>query len=216
MPSARVWFEQDAGSGVTDTAEDPVTGYPNECLEADYCAQSHLMHNYGFDNFAGFPNTHDVGVVILDTPMTSLGFGHLAPAGTLDALSRARGLQDTSFGVSGYGISHSAHQGAVEVSYRVRLQTVESLVNLNSPYNAGYNIQLNGNGDSRGGTCSGDSGGPVFYAADTWRIVAVTSFGKTADCRGDGFYYRLDREDVIDWILSVAGSDADFIAANIG
>ena len=32
------------------------------------------MYNYGFDNFAGFPNTHDIGLVILDQPITGLGF----------------------------------------------------------------------------------------------------------------------------------------------
>jgi Trypsin len=216
MPSARVWFEQDAGAGVSDaTNEDPTTGYPVECLEADYCAASSAMYTDGFDNFAGFPDTHDVGVVILDKAMTNLGFAHLAPAGMLDSLYKARGTQDTSFRVSGYGISRVNQTGTVYVSYRVRLQAVESLVNLNSPYNAGYNIQLNGNGNGRGGTCEGDSGGPVFYPQDTSRIVALTSFGKTLTCRGDGFYYRLDRQEVIDWILSVAGSDADLIAAGI-
>lgn len=212
---ARIWFEQNAGAQF-DGVEDPVTGYPNECLEPSMCAESDLMFNYGFDNFAGFPNIHDVGIVILNKPMTDLGYGHLAPAGTLDSLFKARGVQDTNFRVSGYGISYSAHKGLVAVSYRVRLQAVETLVNLNSANNGGYNIQLNGNGDSRGGTCSGDSGGPVFYGQDTSQIVAVTSFGLNLTCRGDGFYYRLDRQPVIDWILSKAGPDASFIEANMG
>jgi hypothetical protein len=213
---ARVWFEQNAGALYSAAnGEDPVTGYPNECLEPSLCAESSLMYNWGFNNFAGFPNTHDVGIVILDKPMTDLGFGHLAMAGTLDSLGKAKGTQDKDFRVSGYGISFAAHKGAVAISYRVRLQAVEQLVNTVAPYNDGYNIQLNGNGDDRGGTCSGDSGGPVFYTQDTWRIVAVTSFGKNADCRGDGYYYRLDRQPVIDWILSVAGSEASFISARI-
>ena len=211
---ARIWFEQDAGAQF-DGIEDPVTGYPNECLEAAYCAESSLMFNYGPGSFVGFPNTQDVGIVILDQPMTNLGYGYLAKAGTLDSLNKAKGTQDKNFRVSGYGISFSAKKGNVEISYRVRLQAIEKLVNTVNPYTAGYNIELNGNGNDRGGTCSGDSGGPVFYAQDTNRIVAVTSFGKSADCRGDGYYYRLDRQPVIDWILSVAGADAGFIAARI-
>jgi hypothetical protein len=213
---ARVWFEQNAGAlfNGTTVPEDPITGYPNECLQPSMCTTSSVMYNYGFDNFAGFPNNHDVGIVILDTPMTGLGLASLAGNGTLNPLIKAPGTQDTNFRVSGYGISFAAHKGAVAVSYRVRLQAVEKLVNLTAPYNAGYNIQLNGNGDDRGGTCSGDSGGPVFWPQGSNQIVAVTSFGKNATCRGDGFYYRTDRSDVINWILSKAGSDAANITVN--
>ncbi len=219
--NARIWFEQDAGAAY-DGNEDPNTGYPNQCAtSAKYgatlgtlCAESHEMYNYGFDNFAGFPNIHDVGIVILDQPITGLGFAELAGAGTLDAMSSRKGLQDTTFRVSGYGISYSAHKGAVALSFRIRLQADESLVNTVSRYNAGYNIQLNGNGDDRGGTCSGDSGGPVFWPSTSNQVVGVTSFGKNLTCRGDGFYYRTDRQPVIDWILDKAGSAASQITVN--
>jgi len=213
--SARIWFQQDAGANYDPaTQHDPVTGYPDECAAGTLgtlCAESHLMYNYGFSNFVGFPNTHDVGLVILDQPITGLGFASLAPAGTLDSLDTAKGTQDKDFRVSGYGISFAAKKGAEFLSFRVRLQAVSKLVNTTSPYNDGYNIQLNGNGNDRGGTCSGDSGGPVFYPQDTNQIVAVTSFGKNATCRGDGYYYRTDRQEVIDWILAHAGDDADLI-----
>lgn len=206
---ARIWFEQNAGAEYTAAnGEDPTTGYPNECLEAQYCFESSEMYNYGFNNFAGFPNIHDVGIVILNRPARGLGLATLADAGTVDALLKARGTQDVEFGVSGYGISFSAKQGAVSVSYRVRLMATEKLVNLVSQSTDGYSIQLNGNGDTRGGTCSGDSGGPVFYPADSNQIVAVTSWGHSnAGCRGDGWYYRTDRQAVINWINSVAGTD---------
>jgi len=219
---ARIWFEQNAGAKF-DGIEDPVTGYPNECKDTTMCAESDHVYNYGFDNFVGLPDTHDVGIAILDKPMINLGFGHLAKAGALDSLPTAKGTQDKDFRVSGYGISYAQMKGIypdkskyiVTVSYRVRLQAIEQLVNTVAPYNAGYNIQLNGNGDGRGGTCSGDSGGPVFHPQDTNQIVAVTSFGKSVDCRGDGYYYRLDRQEVIDWILSKAGDDATYIAAHV-
>jgi hypothetical protein len=213
--SARIWFQQGAGTHYDPiTQHDPVTGYPDECVAGtlgSLCAESHLMYNYGFDNFAGFPNTHDTGLVILDQPINGLGFATLASAGTLDSLDSAKGIQDRTFRVSGYGISFAAHKGAVAVSFRERLQADEQLVNTVAPYNAGYNIQLNGNGDNRGGTCSGDSGGPVFWPSTSNQIVAVTSFGKNATCRGDGYYYRTDRQAVINWILDRAGSAAGSI-----
>ncbi len=216
--NARIWFQQDAGANYDPATEhDPVTGYPDECAAGTLgtlCAESHQMYNYGFDNFAGFPNIHDVGIVILDQPINGLGFASLAGDGTLSSLDRAKGIQDTTFRVSGYGISHSAHKGAVALSFRVRLQADETLVNTVGGNNGGYNIQLNGNGDDRGGTCSGDSGGPVFWPSSSNQVVAVTSFGLNLTCRGDGFYYRTDRQVVIDWILDKAGSAASEITVN--
>jgi len=204
---ARIWFEQGAGTHYDGTNPDTVTGYPDYCKEAALCRESHQMFNYGFDNFAGFPNIHDIGIVILDTPIYGLGLATLAPAQTLDALLKARGTQDTTFGVSGYGISFSAKQGTFATSFRERLMAQETLVNLVSHSTDGFSIQLNGNGDGRGGTCSGDSGGPVFYPANSNQVVAVTSWGMSnAGCRGDGWYYRTDRQAVIDWINSVAGT----------
>ena len=139
-------------------------------------------------------------------------YATLAAPQTLDELIKARGTQDAEFGVSGYGISFSAKQGAFAISFRERLMATEKLVNLVSRNNDGYNVQLNGNGDDRGGTCSGDSGGPVFWPADSNQVVAVTSWGMSnAGCRGDGWYYRTDRQAVIDWILEKAGAAADDI-----
>ena len=204
---ARIWFQQGAGTHFDTTTQlDTVTGYPEYCAAGTLgtlCAESDLMFNYGFNNFAGFPNIHDVGIVILNQPISMPYYATLAPAGTLDALLKARGTLDPTFTVSGYGISFSAKQGAFAISFRERLMAQEKLVNLVSHSTDGYSIQLNGNGAARGGTCSGDSGGPVFYPADSNQIVAVTSWGMSnAGCRGDGWYYRVDRDPVLAWIAN--------------
>ena len=85
MASARIWFQQDAGVNYDlVTQRDAVTGYPDSCTGTGgdqlgkLCATSTRMFNYGFDNFAGFPNTHDVGIVILDQPINGFGFATLA------------------------------------------------------------------------------------------------------------------------------------------
>ncbi len=89
------------------------------------------------------------------------------------------------------------------ISYRIRLMATSTLVNLGSSLTDGYNLQTQGNGDGRGGTCSGDSGGPMFLGeADSNLIVGVTSFGLNSLCRGTDFAYRIDRQEVLDWINS--------------
>jgi hypothetical protein len=207
--TARVYFQQDAGAHYDPVTQlDPITGYPEFCAPGTLgtlCATSSKLFNYGFDNFAGFPNTHDVGVVILDQAISLPEYGQLPQPGTLDNLGTARGRKDTVFTVSGYGLTLSTqpHSALANISFRSRLMARSTLVNLNSHNNDGFNVQTQGNGSGRGGTCSGDSGGPVFLGdASSNLIVAVTSFGFNAICRGIDFAYRIDRQEVLDWINS--------------
>jgi hypothetical protein len=205
--TARVYFRQDAGANFDPVTQvDPVSGYPETCAQGTLgtvCATASKLYNFGFADFAGFPNTRDVGLVILDQLIYLPEYGQLPTAGVLDNLSTARGTKDTVFTVSGYGLTLRVqeHSALSNISFRSRLMAASTLVNLNSAMNGGYNIQTQGNGNGRGGTCSGDSGGPVFLGASSSNlIVAVTSFGLNALCRGTDFGYRIDRKEVLDWI----------------
>ena len=207
--TARVYFQQDAGANYDPSTQlDPITGYPDYCAPGTLgtlCATSDELYNYGFANFAGFPNIHDVGLVILDQPISMSEYGVLPEPDALSGLGTARGQKDTLFTVSGYGLSYSTQEHSVvpNISFRERLMAKSTLVNLNSANNDGYNLQTQGNGDERGGTCSGDSGGPVFLGGRSSNlIVAVTSFGMNSLCRGTDFAYRVDRTEVLDWINS--------------
>ena len=206
--SARVYFQQDAGAHYDPATQlDPVSGYPETCASGTrgvVCATAKRIYNYGFANFAGFPNTHDAGVVILDQKIKLPEYGKLPPAGALDDALKAQ--QQTVFTSSGYGLTLRVqeHSALSNISFRSRLMATSTLTNLVSANTDGYNLQTQGNGDGRGGTCSGDSGGPVFLGgASSNLIVAVTSFGLNAICRGTDFSYRLDRQEVLDWINSI-------------
>jgi hypothetical protein len=204
--TARVYFQQDAGANYDPATElDPVTGYPEFCAAGTLgtlCATSHQLFNFGYPR--GLPDTGDAGLVILDQAIQLPEYGQLPAVGELDDLSTERGLLDTIFTVSGYGLSYKpqVHSALANLSFRVRLEAASTLVNMNSGlWTGGFNLQTQGNGDDRGGTCSGDSGGPVFLGGpDSNLIVAVTSFGLNALCRGTDFSYRIDRAEVLDWI----------------
>jgi secreted trypsin-like serine protease len=93
-------------------------------------------------------------------------------------------------------------------SFRERLMAESRLTHLTSATNDGYNVQTNGNSSGKGGTCIGDSGGPLFYgtfASNT--ITGITSFVHNSYCKGTNFSYRTDRQEVIDWIASKTGSE---------
>jgi hypothetical protein len=205
---ARIWFHQNVGGEFAppDVPEDPNTGYPNRCLPGDpLCVESTLLFDFGFDNFAGFPNTQDVGLIILpeEDAVELPEYGILAEAGFLNSLATQRGRQDVTFTVTGYGLSLT--NPTRTVSFRERLMAETKLVNLNSVLNAGFNLQTSAApARGRGGTCFGDSGGPVFYGGfESNIIVGVTSFGLNANCRGVDFAFRTDTEAVINWILEI-------------
>jgi hypothetical protein len=225
--AASVWADQ--GPYVETPVEDggyplspvedrpPCAGYEGwPCEGEDATGEPLTYPGFAFpgivpDEEAAFPSTGDVGLVVLDTPLDpDAEFASLAVAGSLDVFATQRGRRDTTFTVVGYGLQRTLPTG--DVAERVRLEATTQLVNLRSSLTAGFNLQTSANpGGGRGGTCFGDSGGPVFYDA-TNIIVAVTSFGLSPTCTGVDYAFRIDQEDVLDWILDVADANNETVS----
>ena len=224
---ARVWADQgpyvetpvDEGGYPLDPVEDrpPCAGYIGwPCTGEDATGEPLTYPGFGFpgivpDEEASFPNTGDVGLVILDTPIDpETGFASLAEAGALDVFATERGRQNVTFTVVGYGLQRTRPTG--DVAVRIRLEATTQLVNLRNALTAGFNLQTTANpGGGRGGTCFGDSGGPIFYG-DSNVIVAITSFGITPYCTDVDFAFRIDQADVLAWILEVAAAEGETIS----
>src|SRR5829696_5965730 len=107
VDEGRVYFQQAAAPNYDPNAfgglgGDPTTGYPY--LNGITFSQA---DNYGFHDFEGYPENHDVGVVILDAPYTppSGQFGLLPMPGAIDRyLAEAGSKKNARFVTSGYGV----------------------------------------------------------------------------------------------------------------
>lgn len=82
---------------------------------------------------------------------------------------------------------------------RVRMFAEPRLIQINVPGFTGDFSLLLSNNHSTGGTCFGDSGGPNFLG-DSNVVAGVTSFGLNGNCAGTGGVFRMDRQDVLDFV----------------
>ncbi len=155
----------------------------------------------------------DAGVVVLGDDMSALGKARLAGLDYLDQFT-GRAKAQTLFEAVGYGLEYSRPKVALGGDTRMKSQQVI----LNSKGVFGIHdkssiVFSNNNGTPhRGGTCSGDSGGP-FFRNDTNLQVAVNSYGVPPNCTGGDGAYRIDQPDAVKWLQAVlAGTDSRFPA----
>ena len=188
---AEIWFDADVQSGV------PGNGYPNT---GDVGGTTFTHPQYDPNAFY----LHDLGVVVLDTPVVMSAYGSLPTLNQLDALKSGKVKQDTFFTAVGYGLQKAFPDAASwkDQALKVRMVSYPRLIQINTGYTGDGSMILSNNANT-GGTCFGDSGGPNFVG-DSNVVAGVTSFGKNGTCAGQGGVYRVDRADDLDWLATFA------------
>lgn len=185
--SAAIWFESDVDATI------PANGYPNGG-GTSVSGTTYVHPQYNPAAFYQF----DLGVIVLDETKEMEEYGTLPALGVLDSLKTRRGLQDTSVLAVGYGLQYI--RPVFVKGERIRMQATLKVIDLLglAGIPQGTSVSLSNNANT-GGTCFGDSGGPIFQP-DSNIIVAVTSYGLNGNCEGIGGGYRVDQSDDIDWI----------------
>jgi len=190
----RVFTESDVQSGIGITNNYPNAG-PNAVEAVSWAA--HPLYETG-PFFL-----HDVGVVILQAPgvtgLPASAYGALPGLNSLDAL---RPNRSTTFDSVGYGLQKSFPTAAAwkNVANRTRMIAHPQLVQVNTGFVGDFSLLLSNNANT-GGTCFGDSGGPNFLAG-TNVVAGVTSFGLNRPCGGTGGVFRMDRQNVLNFVNS--------------
>jgi len=184
-------------------AADPTAGFTAaEITAAGYYSGTAYTHP-DYSDFTDTANWNDVGVIVLDQPVASFGFGYpqIAPVGTLDAIKTSN-LSKTLFTAVGYGTEVRKPESGPQKPQPMSYPLIRRYVDMPGQKLTPQILQTNGNpNDTRGtgGTCFGDSGGPVFLGD---QLVAVTSYGYTDNCRYLGGYQRVDIPVVDAWLAT--------------
>ena len=188
----RVFTESDVDNGNNTY---PDAGGPNSVEAVSWAAHP------DYETAPFFVN--DVGVVILEEPGVVLDdvndYGILPDVDQLDDLKTRRGQHKTTFTSVGYGLQR-VNPVFVQAD-RIRMVANPRLIQINTPGFTGDFSLLLSNNHSTGGTCFGDSGGPNFLG-DSNVVAGVTSFGLNGNCAGTGGVFRMDRQNVLDFVNS--------------
>jgi V8-like Glu-specific endopeptidase len=178
-------------------AGNPAAGYTGSESGSYYFGTAYTHPQYS--GFTDLNNWNDVGVIVLNEAVVGIEPATVAGLNTLDAFTQPR-LNRTLFRAVGYGTEVRKPTEGPQKPQPMSYPLVRRYVDMPGQKLTAQILQTNGNEhDTRGtgGTCFGDSGGPVFLSG---QVVAVTSYGYTANCRYLGGYQRVDIAVVQDWL----------------
>ena len=191
----------ETGPSPIPPAADPTVGYTASELAADGLLSGTAHAHPDYSNFTDVNNWNDVGVIKLDSPVTGITPAQLTPLNYLEQFNPPK-LRKTLFTVVGYGTEVRKLNGTTgkptPMSYPLIRRVTDSPGQKLDP----QLLQLNGNIHDTaggGGTCFGDSGGPVLKNG---YIVADTSYVYTNNCRYLGGFQRLDIPSVQNWLAT--------------
>jgi hypothetical protein len=158
---------------------------------SDYVTGTPYTHPGFFDvppKGVGVPGSvgHDVGAVVLDTPVELSRYAALPHAAALGA-DRSASFTLVGYGANGWVTGGGRPFPTFDFD---RMAATSRLIGLDSEF-ARFSTSL-GQGD--GGVGPGDSGGPALRQG-TDVVSAIASHGPSPRATGNGYWYRLDTSD---------------------
>lgn len=135
----------------------------------------------------GSNDPHDLGVLLLDTPVTDRPITPLPAVGLLDELHLSPHTLVTSVG---YGMdTYDVHGQPTYTSTLTRSMGALSYQSITPAY---VNVSMLAN-QGYDNICFGDSGGPGFVQVNgTEQLIAINRSVNSASCEQQGTLYRLD------------------------
>ena len=156
-----------------------------------------------YDNDAFF--LADLGVVVLDEPVRRSVYGELPELRQLNPY-QTQPRNERRFTAVGYGLEKvlpiATAGGDTRRTANMMLVTLKGQI---PGFDGTWAVfSANRGRTHRGGTCFGDSGGPVLEAG-TDTVVAVVSWGTSPNCTDNTYAYRIDQADDLNWLEDTFG-----------
>jgi secreted trypsin-like serine protease len=166
-------------------------------------AEVYTMSGYEevFPQLTGF-SRNDIGIAILAKPVSLDTYGALPTEGLVDTLD----TRTQTFTAVGYGVQEfsTGPGGRQPSALGTRFQAILRLIGVpqeRSQVGDEYLHLTSNRGRGQGGTCFGDSGGPVFLRGSNI-IVGVNNFVTNYNCAGQNYAARVDTAEVLAFITS--------------
>ena len=172
-------------------ASDPDAGYSVDDIESAGYIAGHTVAHPQYSDFTDLKNWNDVAVIHLESAVSDITPATIAGENYLDAYAQPV-LNKTIFTSVGYGTEVRKPDSGPQKPTPQSFPLIRRVAEQPGQKLTGQILQMNGNiNDTRGtgGTCFGDSGGPSFLNG---KLVTVTSYGYTDNCRYLGGYQRVD------------------------
>ena len=169
--------------------------------ETSYEGKPYTYPFFAVGIFPGLPGwiLNDVGIIVLSERVSTSevsNYGQLPTAGLSETLKIR-----TNIDFVGYGVQTNLRGGGQPewTGLKNRYFSNGELLSTKSAMSSQF-IQVSANpAQGKGGTAFGDSGGPALLGG-TNTVLAVTSFGTNNNCAGTGYYCRIDRPVILEWI----------------
>lgn len=189
-----VSFDPTYKAGVSELTKGTPYTHPKACIPLPPFNDS-CVPPPGLPRFPSDLPRYDVGIVVLNEPVRMATYGALPDAGLVDTLHKGQRLTTVGYGLRTFDPSGGE-----------RYRTTVNFLNSNPPVGAMFlrTTGFRGIGQGGEGTCSGDSGGPLFLP-DQETIVGVTSFSSKSRITGlctQPFFQRVDLPRVLKWVRS--------------
>ena len=163
-------------------------------------AEVYTMEGYGevFPQLTGY-SRNDLGIAILAEPVYMETYGALPDEGLATSFTTSQTFTAVGYGVQEFAPGPGGRQAS---AYGTRYRATERLISIpaqESQVGEEFLHLTSNPGGGKGGTCFGDSGGPVFLD-DTNVIVGVNAFVTNYNCAGQNYATRVDTAEALAFI----------------
>ena len=146
--------------------------------------------------------SHDVGVIVLDSPHVLAEYGELPSENLVDELPMHGWVDQVGYGVQERALYSEPPYGPPDwYNQFVRMYAPAELIASNHKWGDEFLKTTANPSKEKGGTCFGDSGGPILVGG-TDIVIGVTSWGTNYPCKGVSYSSRIDTVDILDFITS--------------